>query len=447
MKKILFIFLFLSFFSQAWAEGELTVVAVGEATLEKDKMVIQDIYQRGALSGAQKSAAVDIVQLIRNDFSFYQKKFFLTEAAPNTTTARPVTNYDLWSSKGVRFLGTVTVEKANDGLRINLIFEDIKTRKQIFNETGKLSIANARATGHQLSDLAYQKIVGKSSVFKSKIVFVSDRNSRNGRTIKEVYLMDFDGRNVTQLTSHGGITMSPAMSRDGKYLLYSLLPSPDSKKRNNDLYLMDVKTKETKIISDREGINSGAIFLPDGKSIALTLTHSGNAEIYQMNLETHALRKITNHFASDVDPSINQDGTLMTFLSDRAGKAMIYTLDPQGEERSVSRISYVGQFNATPRFSPDGKDIVFASWVDNSFDLYHISSNGENLQRLTKNFGSNEDPSYSSDGEFILFSSQRVISRVKAEQNLYIMDRDGGILGAVTAKFGNCLSPRWYNFL
>jgi TolB protein len=210
---------------------------------------------------------------------------------------------------------------------------------------------------------------------------------------------------------------------------------------------MDIHTKETKVISDKDGINSGAIFLPGGKSIALTLSYSGNAEIVEMNLETKALRKITNHFAADVDPSVTESGQLMTFLSDRAGKAMIYTLDPRGEERAVTRISFVGQFNATPRFSPDGKDIVFASWVDNSFDLYHISSQGEGLQRLTKNFGSNEDPSYSNDGEFISFTSQRVISRTKADQNIYIMDRDGGILGAVTAKFGNCISPRWYNFL
>jgi TolB protein len=288
-------------------------------------------------------------------------------------------------------------------------------------------------------------MIGKPSIFNSKIVFVSDHNSRPGRTIKEVYIMDFDGRNVNQITSHGGITMSPAMSADGKYLLYSLLPAPDSKKRNHNLYLMNLANHETNVVSDKDGINSGAVFMPDGKSIILTVTHSGNAEIVQMNLETRAMRKITNHFASDVDPSINEDGTLMTFLSDRAGKAMIYTLDPHGTEKSVSRISYVGQFNATPRFSPDGKDIVFASWVDNAFDLYHISSNGEGLQRLTKDFGSNEDPTYSNDGDFISFSSQRILSRVKAEQNIYIMDRDGGILGAVTAKFGNCLSPRWYN--
>jgi TolB protein len=84
--------------------------------------------------------------------------------------------------------------------------------------------------------------------------------------------------------------------------------------------------------------------------------------------------------------------------------------------------------------------------LDNSFDLFRIAPDGSGLSRLTKDFGSNEDPSYSNDGEFIAFTSQRVISRVKADQNIYIMDRDGAILGAITQAFGNCISPRWYNF-
>jgi TolB protein len=432
--------------TQVFAENEgLAYVAVGEATLEKDKMVIQDPYMSGALTAAQKSAATELVKVLRNDFSFYQKKFFLVEAAANNTSIRQPTNYEYWNSKGVRYLGTASVEKSGENMKVTVVFEDIKNRKQIYNTPMTVSIANMRKNGHEMANAVYKHIVGKNSIFTSKITFISDRNSRGKKTVKEVYMMDFDGKNVSQITNHGGIVMSPTMSADGHYLVYSLI-SNSGKKRNNDLYMMDMRTKDTKIISSKEGVNSGAVFLTGGKSIALTLTVSGNAEIYEMNLDTQETRKITNHFASDVDPSITADGTLMTFLSDRPGKAMIYTLDPRGTEKDVKRISFVGQFNATPRFSPDGKEIVFSSWLDNSFDLFRISADGQGLSRLTKDFGSNEDPTYSNDGEFIAFTSQRVISRTKIDQNIYIMDRDGGVLGAITAGFGNCISPRWYNF-
>lgn len=427
-------------------DDNLTIVAVGEATLEKDKMIIQDAYTGGGLSAAQKNAASELVKLMRNDFSFYQKKFFLVEAAPNNTAFRQTTNYDYWNQKGVRFLGTATVDKAGgDNMKVTVIFEDIKNKKQIYNNTATTSISGIRRTGHEMANAVYKHVIGKNSIFTSKIIFVSDRNTKGKKTVKEIYMMDFDGKNVNQITNHGGIVMSPSMSADGRYLVYSLITNAKGK-RNNDLYLMDMRTKSASILSNKEGVNSGAVFLTGGRSIALTLTVSGNAEIYEMNIESKELRKITNNFSADVDPSITADGTLMTFLSDRPGKAMIYTMDPRGTELNVKRISFVGQFNATPRFSPDGKEIVFSSWLDNSFDLFRISADGQGLSRLTKDFGSNEDPTYSNDGEFIAFTSQRVLSRVKIDQNIYIMDRDGGILGAITAGFGNCISPRWYNF-
>jgi TolB protein len=444
--KILVLFSVFLFSHNLIADDDnLTVVAVGEATLEKDKMVIQDPYIQGAVTSGQKAAITELVKLLRNDFSFYQKKFFLVEASANNTTSRPATNYEYWGAKNVRFLGTLSAEKSGENLKITLIFEDIKNHKQIFNASTTTNLVNLRKHGHEMANNVYKQIVGFDSIFKSRIIFVSDRNSRGSKTVKEVYMMDFDGKNVTQITNHGGLVMSPSMSDDGHFLVYSLILNTGGK-RNNNLYLMDLRTKESHIISNREGINSGAIFLPGGRSIALTLTISGNAEIYEMNLESKNLTKITNHFSSDVDPSVTSDGRLMTFLSDRAGKAMIYTLDPRGEERTVKRISFVGQFNATPRFSPNGKEIVFASWLDNCFDIFKIGADGSGLTRLTKDFGSNEDPSFSNDGEFIAFSGQRIISRHKADQNIFIMDGDGGILGAITQGFGNCTSPRWYNF-
>lgn len=451
MKKLLsglslLVILTLTSFNLFAQDDSLTVVAVGEATVDKDKMLVQEPYFNSAVTMAQKTAAADLVKLIRNDFAFYQKRFFVQEAGANNTSARPITNFDYWKTKDVRYLVGVTFEKVGENLRVQTMVDDITSKKQIYNATMTTSLQSLRKVGHEISNGIYKTIVGKDSIFTSKIVFVSDRNSRGNKTIKEIYMMDFDGKNVEQLTSHGGIAIGPAMSQDGRYLVYSLIPNDNAARRNNNLYLMDMRTKQTSVLSSRDGVNSGAVFLSGGRSIALTLTTSGNADIYEMNVETKELRKITNHFSQDVDPSITADGNLMTFLSDRPGKAMIYTMDPNQQEKDVKRISYVGQFNATPRFSPDGKEIVFASWLDNSFDLFRIGSDGNGLVRLTKDFGSNEDPSYSPDAEFIAFTSQRVLSRTRADQNVYIMDRDGEILGAVTREFGKCISPRWYKF-
>ena len=123
---------------------------------------------------------------------------------------------------------------------------------------------------------------------------------------------------------------------------------------------------------------------------------------------------------------------------------MIYASSMNGIEKSVRRISFVGEFNATPRFSPSGGEIVFSSWLDNRFDLFKISFDGKNLSRLTKDFGSNEDPSFSPDGEFIAFTSQRILDSNKERKDIYLMDKDGEILRKLDRLKGKSQSPRWF---
>jgi len=324
-------------------------------------------------------------------------------------------------------------------------------KNQIFSQDFKVEAGTLRSSAHRIADSLYRSITGKPSIFNSKIFFLSDRTSKKDIE-KELYIMDFDGRRVDKLTNFNSVVLSPSISQDNTQILFSVIASKRVVSRNKvniikniDLKVFDLTTKKFDTLSDRPGINSGAIFGGTPDIVYLTLTFSGNADIYELNIKTKKMRKVTSHYSDDVDPSLNRDGTLMTFLSNRPGKAHIYTMDPRETEKNVKRISFVGKFNATPRFSPEGKEIVFSSWVDGSFDLYRIGSDGNNLVRLTKDFGSNEEPAYSPDGEFIIFTSKRVISKGKAVQDVYIMNREGEILGQLTKDFGRTFSPKWTN--
>lgn len=406
-----------------YAQSDLTVVAVGQAELERDGI--------GFVQAGDAAGSSEFMNVIRADFSYYKKRFLVSDK-----TSPAASQFDAWRSAGVKYVAEINFS----GNSYNYKLYNADQRQQMGSGGGVMD-SNVRTSAHQAADEIYQSITRKKSIFTSRIAFVSDRTGTRANPKKELYIMDYDGGNKRQLTSWGGTVISPAISADGQRILYSLIK--EEKKRNINLYLYDLRTGENTMLSNRAGMNSGAVFMPDENEILMTLSHTGNAELYVMNLNTKALRRVTNHYASDVDPSISADGSLMAFLTDRPGKAEVYTGDPSGTEKGMKRISYVGKFNATPRFSPDGKEIVFASWLDERFDLFRIGADGKGLGRLTKDFGSNEDPSYSSDGEFIAFTSQRVISQSKADQRIYIMDRDGGIIGSITDNYGNCQSPRW----
>ncbi|MBI2521960.1 MAG: PD40 domain-containing protein [Bdellovibrio sp.] len=410
-----------------------TVVAVGEAGTIKARMTI---VSDGKLD--------DIKQIISGDFAFYIRTFEVHDSGAAVSSSLSQTiDQTYYSNKGYSYVLQLLRGKNENSVLIKIW--DVKG-KGLLGESEGVRDSNVRSLAHVLSDYAFQKILNKKSIFKTKMIFVSDIRGTVKNPVKELFIADFDGHNLKQLTHHRGTVLSPSFSYNGKKIVYSLIRGQNIKGRNIDLLIFDVDSQKSEILSSFPGINSGAVFLPGDREILLTTSHSGNAELYKLNIKTKELIQLTNHPAPDVDPSINHDGSLLAFLSGRPGKAEIYLMDPSGMEKDVRRISFVGEFNATPRFSSDGKEIVFSSWINNSFDIFRINSNASGLVRLTKDFGSNEAPVFSPDGEFIAFSSQRVLSLRSAVQNIYIMGRDGEIIGPITSKMGNCSTPRWSNY-
>jgi TolB protein len=444
MKIILSVFVLLFQFS-VFAQD--AVIAVGKAEQDKDKLVIDDpeLYN---LSGDQKRMSAELIDIIRNDFIFYKHKFNAVEYSDKGKFSYTKPDVEKWHAGGVSYFISTKIDTSGSGIEASFKVWSVLGKKEIFAKSFKVGKEALLSNAHKIADLIYQSITGKSSIFNAKIFFVSDRTS--GKDIeKELYIMDFDGRRVDKLTNFNSMILSPSISPDNSKIMFTLIAAHKEVSRSkvrmiktNELKVMNLNTKKMETVSSRPGINSGAIFGSSNELIYLTLSFSGNADVYEMNITTNQMRKMTSHFGDDVDPSITKSGDLMAFLSNRPGRAHIYTMNPSEAEKDVKRISFVGQFNATPRFSPDGKEISFSSWVDNGFDLYRIGVDGNNLVRLTKDFGSNEEPSYSPDGEFIIFTSKRVISR-KAVQDIYIMNREGEILGQLTQNFGRCFSPQW----
>lgn len=437
-----YIIALLLFVTSIGAQDTLTVVAIGEAELEADKIAFM-MPETSKLTAAEIKKVKEMLKIFKSDFDFYREIFEVNKET--------LVNVD---KKAARYIVENSIVAEGNLTKLLSKVHDTKENKVIFENKVKINFANIRSFSHKVADSIYRSITGKKSIFETKILFVSDRTSRGSDLQKELYIMDFDGARKERLTFLRSMIISPSLSQDNSKVLYTLVEakwrkatSGDGvqKVKNLNLYMMDLKTKKKTLISSIDGINSGGVFNKTGDSIYLTLSYQRNADIYKMNLKTKKRTRITKHFSDDVDPHINANETLMTMLSGRPGKAMIYTLDPTGLEKKVKRISFVGKFNAAPRFNPEGTEIVFSSWVDERFDIYRINSDGRNLVRLTKNFGSNEEPWFSPDGQFIVFTSQRVITRKKAVQDVYIMNRNGEIIRKISSGYGKISTPRWSN--
>ena len=192
--------------------------------------------------------------------------------------------------------------------------------------------------------------------------------------------------------------------------------------------------------------------------IAFSSNRDGNSEIYVMDADGGNPRRLTNNSDGDWDPSWSPDGERIVFLSDRDGHGdgrasipEIYVMDANG--RNQQNLTNNPNADRSPSWSPDGKRIVFESDRErnkdkpHNGDIYVMDADGGNQQNLT-NINPNEDryPSWSPDGERIVFSSSReghVEHNWDITYEIYVMDADGGNQQRLTNNRNNELSPVW----
>jgi dipeptidyl aminopeptidase/acylaminoacyl peptidase len=112
---------------------------------------------------------------------------------------------------------------------------------------------------------------------------------------------------------------------------------------------------------------SGAQISPDGKRVAFTVTESflkdgtTNSEIYLMNVDGTGLRRMTDNKAADYSPRWSPDGKSLLFLSTRTDGAQAWLLPVDGGE--PSKLSDISTGVSGPEWTHDGKHFVFTTDV------------------------------------------------------------------------------------
>jgi Tol biopolymer transport system component len=82
----------------------------------------------------------------------------------------------------------------------------------------------------------------------------------------EIMVADSDGRNAVQLTDNGAANFCPYFHPGGKKVIF-VSNFADPKKRNFDLYLVDIATKELERVTTEETFDGFPMFSPDGKRL------------------------------------------------------------------------------------------------------------------------------------------------------------------------------------
>jgi TolB protein len=121
---------------------------------------------------------------------------------------------------------------------------------------------------------------------------------------------------------------------------------------------------------------------------------------------------------------------------------MIYLMNVDGS--NIRRITFDGDFNSTPAWSPDGTKLAFATQDTVHYDIFIMNIDGSKRLRLTSakrpngKPANNEEPSFSPDGRQILFRSDRT-----GHYQLFSISIDGENERQITSDEFEYFKPRW----
>jgi len=298
-----------------------------------------------------------------------------------------------------------------------------------WNRSSGVGVPDVRRLAHQLADEMVRHIKGERGIASTRVVFVNRRGPNNA----DLFVCDADGSGLAQITQDAMAAVGPKWDCDGLHILYTgyLRGSPA-------VYRFPATGGRRMPLAKFNGLNAGAEVSPDGRTVALILSVTGNPEVHTLDLSSGATVRLTHTpHAVEASPAWSPDGTRIVYVSDAAGAPHLYCLDVR--TKRSRRLTYKGSENVNPDWAPNGR-IAYATLRAGSYQIAVLDpdAGGEPDGTLTSG-PDHEDPSWAPDSRHIVCSRAEGPGR----SSLWILDTGGDSPVRLFSHSGNWMSPDW----
>jgi serine/threonine-protein kinase len=245
------------------------------------------------------------------------------------------------------------------------------------------------------------------SPHRQRITYWS-RPSRAGQR-ENIWTIPADGGEAVAVTNGSTTDLNPIWSPDGRYLYFS-----SNRGGSINVWRVAIDEKSGAALGEPEAVTTiGAAT----SALHLSFSRDGRRLAYVAQEDIRNLRKVAFDISTGKtsgDPTSITRGSMQLWFPDVSPDGEWLTACSRGQQRHVFMIRTDGselrdltdddyRHDGWPRWSPNGKRIVFTSRRSGNYELWVINRDGSGLQQLTQASGAHYSP-WSPDGRMIAYS-------------------------------------------
>ena len=237
-----------------------------------------------------------------------------------------------------------------------------------------------------------------------------------------LWRQSIESSEAREITTGAGYDYQPDCSPDGRWVIYvSYLHDAV------ELWTLDLQSGKSSQLTMQGAVNLEPRFSPDGKRIAFVSTAFNRrfhifiadfadgklSNVQRLTGETRSYlpRYYYSQFDHEISPVWSSDGGEILFISNRnhiygTGGFWKTKAQPGAEAREIHYEETT--WKARPDFSPDGKHIIYASYLGQQWhQLWLMTAEGGDALPISYGSYDNINPRWSSDGKRVAFISNR----------------------------------------